>query len=81
MIDPPVGVVRFGGEPAIFFMAICRECGHALPFGIVGQRDEWIYTHVTATNHTVSVAVDVRPAPNSTVQMGGCQPIQLPKGE
>lgn len=64
-VSPPPGVVRFNGTPDIFYMAICRHCEIALPFGIEDQRTEWMQGHATAPGHSITdiaVAVDIRPA-------------------
>lgn len=61
---PPNGVVRFAGEPSIFYMAICRDCDMAMPFDCAAARDQWARLHGDGTEHGVEKAVDVRPAPN-----------------
>lgn len=61
-IDPHPGMIRFNGYPSVFFMAICRDCDIATVFETEAAREVWIMGHRT-TNHTINVAVDIRPDP------------------
>jgi hypothetical protein len=60
--SPAPGMVRFTGEPAIFYMAICRTCDIAMPFPSDIYRDTWADQHRESHPLSVEYAVDVRPA-------------------
>lgn len=59
---PLQGYVRFSGEPAVFYMALCNECEISLPFGDSEHRSQWADGH-RSTAHIVTFAIDVRPDP------------------
>jgi hypothetical protein len=67
-IAPAPGMVRFGGNVTVFFIAICRLCDTALPFPNEDQRLAWAKAHHAATRHTIELAVDVRHDPRQIVQ-------------
>lgn len=69
---PPNGVVRFAGEPSIFYMAICRDCGMAMPFDCAAARDQWMMQH-GQTGHAIEKSVDVRW--DAGIHIAGCDPI------
>jgi hypothetical protein len=66
---PAAGMVRFTGEPTVFYMAICRACDMAMPFIDKGIRDEWATLHRESHPLSVEYAVDVRPTEGTVPMM------------
>lgn len=61
--------IRFpGSDVKVFFMALCVQCDHAMPFGTERERTEWALAHSGNSSHVVYGAVDVRPDPKVIVR-------------
>lgn len=69
MTAPAPGMVRFTGEPTVFYMAICRTCEIALPHLNEASRDNWAAQHRVSHPLSVEYAVDVRPAEGTVPMM------------
>lgn len=64
-IAPRPGMLRFDGDVAVFYMAICQQCDIALPHPTEMSREMWATGH-RGTGHTVTYALDVRPDTGQT---------------
>lgn len=64
-IAPRPGMLRFDGDVAVFYMAICKQCDMALPHPTEMAREVWATGHCT-TGHAVTYALDVRPDTSQT---------------
>lgn len=64
-IAPRPGMLRFDGDVAVFYMAICKQCDMALPHPTEMSREMWATGH-QATGHAITFALDVRPDAGQT---------------
>lgn len=70
--NPRSGMVRFEGNPTVFFVAICKRCDMAIPFDSEGDRKSWADEHGSIVfdgkTHPIEFAVDVIPDAAKTAQ-------------
>lgn len=64
-IAPRPGMLRFEGDVAVFYMAICTQCDMALPHPTEMAREMWATAH-RSTGHVIAYALDVRPDTGQT---------------